>query len=280
MKFTIGLLCVLGGSLSLGFSGFPLERPQCVLFYYHHEPLPLEALKAYDWIVLDADYPHLDVLSGARYAKACPKLLAYVSVGEIEPYRTYFASLRPYILGANPTWGSYVADLLNPRYLRFILDQVVPRIAQRGFDGFVLDTLDSYELCVDKEKWANVEDAEVSFIEELRRRYPEKLIVVNRAFAIFSRIRPLIDGFLCEGLYHSLDARRRYVPVGEEERQDLLARLREIQGTGIPVIVIDYVPPRSKKLAKATVSKIARHGFIPYVADRDLATIGFSPCKK
>lgn len=281
MRFTIGLLCVLVGNLVFSLHvGCARERPRCVLFYYHHESLPAEVLKVYDWVVLDADNPHLATLRQTLPRGRQPRFLAYISVGEIEPYRGYFTALKPYALCKNPTWGSYVADLRCPEYLDFLLSTIIPEIVRRGFDGFLLDTLDSYELCVPEEEWQAFEKAEISFIQELRVRYPEKLIVINRGFAIVSEVAPYIDGFLCEGLYRGLDARKRYVAIPEEERRALLVRLQNVQRWGIPVIVIDYVPPRSKKLAKEVVQKIAAHDFIPYVADKELSTVGFSLCRE
>lgn len=281
MKFIIGLLCVLGSSLMfLPHAGQTREHPRCVLFYYHHEPLPAAELKVYDWVVLDADNPHFATLRRSFPLEKRPKFLAYVSIGEIEPYRKYFVALKPYALCKNPTWGSYVADLRCSQYLDFLFNTIIPEIVRQGFDGFLLDTLDSYELCVPEEEWQTFEEAEVSLIRKLRSQYPEKLIVINRGFAIISKVAPYIDGFLCEGLYHGLDERRRYVAIPEDERQFLLVRLQDIQRQGIPVIIIDYVPPRSKKLARELVQKIASHGFIPYIADRELSTIGFSLCRK
>jgi hypothetical protein len=40
--------------------------------------------------------------------------------------------------------------------------------------------------------------------------------------------------------------------------------------------VIDYVDPKNKKLQKEVAKKIYENGFIPYVADKDLKTLGTS----
>jgi len=54
MMFIIGLLLFVSSLLA--------QELKCVLLYYHHKPLPDDVLYAYDWVVLDADNPYMEVL--------------------------------------------------------------------------------------------------------------------------------------------------------------------------------------------------------------------------
>jgi len=117
--------------------------------------------------------------------------------------------LKKYSIGTNPMWKSLVADVRNKEYRQFLLEVVAKRIMDRGFDGFFLDTLDSYQLSAKKEEWKDFQDALVDFVKELRKRHPDKLIVLNRGFEFIDRVKDDINGLLVEGLFSRLDAKKR-----------------------------------------------------------------------
>jgi hypothetical protein len=70
------------------FSGYPFmeakEKVSCVLVYYNQKTIPPEILRTHDWIIVDPDNPYLKPGSGRA------KLIAYISVGGIGKYRSYF----------------------------------------------------------------------------------------------------------------------------------------------------------------------------------------------
>ncbi|WP_121009231.1 endo alpha-1,4 polygalactosaminidase [Hydrogenivirga caldilitoris] len=212
------------------------------------------------------------------YLRRNSKLIGYISVGEIEKFRNYYEDIKKYAIGKNPVWDSYIADLRKEGYVNYILDVVAKRIADSGFDGFFLDTLDSYKLAVKPEEYVEFERAEVELIKNLRARYPDKLIILNRGEEILERVHNLINGVVAESLFRGLGKEREYGEVTEEERGYLLKYLSRAKSYGLPVVVIDYADPKDRKLAKELVSKIKALGFIPYVADRELSRIGHSEC--
>jgi len=271
MKFIIGLLLFVSSLLA--------KQVECVLLYYHHKPLPEDILYTYDWIVLDGDNPFYTVLKNkAFYQKRRAKVLGYVSVGEIEKYRDYFQQLKRFAIGNNPTWSSFVADVREKEYRDFLLNVVAERIAERGFDGFLLDTLDSYQLVSKPEEWKDFQDALVGFHQRAEKKYPDKLIVLNRGFEFLERVKDQVDGVMAESLFYGLDRNKRYRKVTEKERKWLIERLNKAKSYGLTVIVVDYADPRDKKRAREVVQKIADLGFVPYVADKELSRVGYSKC--
>ncbi|RMH04217.1 MAG: polysaccharide deacetylase, partial [Aquificota bacterium] len=212
------------------------------------------------------------------YQRRKAKILGYMSVGEIEKYRSYYQELKGFAVGENKMWDSLVADLRKKEYRDFLLNRVAKNIAERGFDGFFLDTLDSYMLVAKKEEYEEYQKALVDFIKALRERYPDKLIVLNRGFEVLDQVKHLVNGIMAESLFWGLDSNRNYRKVSEEDRKWLLDQLNRAKQYGLPVIVVDYVSPKNKKLAMEVLNKISSLGFIPYVADKELSRIGFSPC--
>ncbi|WP_448587961.1 bifunctional glycoside hydrolase 114/ polysaccharide deacetylase family protein [Thermocrinis sp.] len=272
MMFIIGLL--------LFVSSLMARQVECVLLYYHHKPLPDDLLYAYDWVVLDADNPFYEVLKDkAFYQKRRAKVIGYMSVGEIEKYRDYYKELKRFAIGKNTMWDSLVADLRQKEYRDFLLNVVAHRIVQRGFDGFMLDTLDSYQLASKPEEWKDFQLALVDFIKELKRRYPDKIIVLNRGFEFLERVKDDVNGVMAESLFYGIDEKKRYVPMPEEGRKWLLDQLSRAKSYGLTVIVVDYIDPKDKRKAKEVMKNIADLGFVPYVADKELSRVGHSKCE-
>ena len=270
----IGLIGCCIGILLLSQVCF--GNPHSCLLYYGNTPLPDDILYAFDWIILDPDSPCIKVINEKFYLKHKPKLFGYLSVGEIEKYRSYFHKIKKFSMGRNPVWDSLIADIRNSQYTNFLLDYVAKNIIDKGFDGFFLDTLDSYQIAAKKSQWPDFQKALVNFVKKLKQRYPTKLIIINRGFEIFDKVYPYIDGVLIEGLFQGLDNHKNYVAVSPKERKWLLSRLNKIKQKGIPIIVVDYVPPQKKSLAQKVAQKIVSLGFIPYIADKELSTIGLT----
>lgn len=274
MRFFTGLLLILINAVTFG-----LAKPECVLFFYKNTPLPDDILYAYDWIVLDQDNEYINLINEKFYMKKRAKMIGYLSVGEIEPYREYFNGLKNYVIGKNPRWNSFIADIRNKNYREFLLNNVAKRIIDKGFEGFFLDTLDSYKLASDKKEWKEFQKAEIEFIKALRKKYPDKLIIVNRAFEIIDKIYRYIDAVVVESLFFTVGNRGNYVETDNDYRNAIFTILEKIKKYQIPIIVIDYVDPSEKELAETIVEEISKKGFIPYVSDKYLQRVGFSKCK-
>lgn len=254
---------------------FAQQRNLSVAFLLYGDPIPQSAFHMYDWLVVDPDSEHSKkVLDRSRRNK----LIAYISVGEAEPYREYFNEVKSkWLLGYNHVWQSYVVDLRKKEYFDFLFRRVIPRMER--FDGFFLDTLDSYELFLKDERSKRVIKRNLTdFIRELRRRYPHKLILLNRGFDVMEEVRGVADVMVAENLFYGItyDEKKNYKKMTKEETQWLLERLRRAQSLGYTVIVIDYVDPRNRPLQLDVARLIYSYGFIPYVSDRYLRTLGVS----
>ncbi len=280
MTYIIRLLCSVSLVL-LVFTGVTRAESPCVGVYYGHD-LPEEALYLYDWLIVDPDSFSMEALKERFYIKnRRARLIAYVSVGELEPQREYFKDAsKEWFIGENRAWGTTVVDLRKPAYRRFLLERVVKPAMEQGFDGVFLDTLDSYRLALKEDEWAEYEKAELELIQEIRRRYPSRLIVINRGFELLDSVHHIVDAILVEGLFYGIDTEKMtYREVPEEERGWLVERLEKAKRYGLPVIVLDYIEPSRRELAREAAKRIARLGFIPYISDYELSTIGVGNCE-
>lgn len=258
------------------------DAPASVAFYYGPNP-PLADLQAFDVAVVEPEFVSNPAARTRAAADGAHQLFAYVSLGEVQPSRPYYKQLPPGLLrGDNAAWGSRVIDQAAPGWRDFFLDQIVAPLWAQGWRGFFLDTLDSYQLFAktDAER-ARQTAAMVETLREFKRRYPEAKLFLNRGFELLPEIAPLTYAVAAESLYRGYDAgRRSYGPVPDNDRAWLLGQMESVRDKyHLPVISIDYVDPQqagARQLARDTAKKISAHGFVPWVADGTLMSVGVS----
>lgn len=250
----------------------PGQLSPAVAFFYGERP-PLDELRAFDWVVLDPDH-----VPAPRALPAPTHWHAYVSVGELDPRRPYAMRVPPaWLREANTAWGTRRIDHAAPGWVEFFVREVVGPLWARGWRAFFLDTLDAHRAFArDAAALRAQEDALVRMVERLHAEFPGIALIANRGFQWLPRVRGRIAAVAAESLYRGWDAgERRYVEVPAADRDWLAARLRETASAlGVPAIAIDYVPPGERALARATAARIRADGFVPWVADGALGTLG------
>ncbi|MGQ9850200.1 MAG: bifunctional glycoside hydrolase 114/ polysaccharide deacetylase family protein [Aggregatilineaceae bacterium] len=244
-----------------------------VAFYYGTNP-PWDELRAFDWVVLEPEH----VESNDLQKLAGSEVYAYVSVGEVDPSRAWLKKLpAEWMLGTNKGWNSFVIDQSQPGWPDFFVDNVIAPLWARGFRGFFLDTLDSYQLYArDDQTRAKQQNGLVRLIHTLKARYPDAKLFFNRGFEVLPQVHSLATAVAAESLFASWDsATQQYQPVSEENRVWLLNQLNQVRRDyGLPVVVIDYLPPGQRQKARAVAEKIRALGFIPWVTNSNLTMLG------
>ncbi len=126
----------------------------------------------YDKVVVEAD--EVDNIYARRYPD---RMVAYISIGEIEPWRgkRYRDS---WVISKNLVWKSLVADISSRGYQNFLLKRA-DELYREGYRNFFLDTVDVYNRISDKRVRKLVQDGAVEFIERLRKEYPDAKIIIK-----------------------------------------------------------------------------------------------------
>lgn len=242
--------------------------------WYYGSDAPLDELKAFDIAVVEPGHGY----DPKTYHSPGSELFAYVAVGEVQQSRDYAKEMdKAWIVGDNPAWGAQVVDLANPAWQRFFVERIVTPLWQRGYRGFFLDTLDSYQLAANTESARHrQEDGLVAAITLLKQRFPEAKLIFNRGFEVLPRVHQLAYAVAAESLFGGWDAvGRRYVEVPPADRDWLKNQLDRAKAQyGLPVYVIDYAPPAARDRARVIARQIAALGFTPYVTDGGLASLG------
>jgi len=242
-----------------------------VALYYGAKAMPPE-FRSFDLVVVEPD--HVD----AQAPNALPdtQVFAYVSVAEVQSSRHYYKDLpSTWKLARNGDWDSDVIDQTPPDWPDFFARRVVGPLWERGYRGFFLDTLDSYRLAKAFDEQAQ-QAGLVRVIETLHQQFPGIQLILNRGFEIVPQVHDKVYMVAAESLYQAWNAgAQRYQQVSQPDRTWLLGQLRTVRSQyRLPVLVIDYVPPHDRDLMRATAARIAADGFIPWVADSALHTVG------
>lgn len=243
-------------------------------FYYGAKP-PVDVLSQFDRLVVEAD--NITPSELKRLKADGTRLYAYLSVGEIGPERGYFNSINPaWVLGTNPSWNSKVLDLTKPTVRKFLLQQVATLQAE-GYQGLFLDTMDSFTLYTKNDAQRAAQSKGLtSLIREMASRYPKLRLITNRGFEVLDAVSEHIEAVAAESLYAGWDnLNQTYIDVPASDRQWLRQKLEHAKTElGLDVIIIDYLPPSQRTVARTIAAKIAEDGYIPWVANPSLDYIG------
>lgn len=280
MSCKVGALwssCLLMHGCAMAPSLPSLPPPSTAFFY--GSPVPVLALSKFQRIVVEAE--NIKNPDGLRIAGA--DVFAYLSVGEAEGWRASSRALPKHLfLGANMAWQSRIADLTQPGWRDYLIEERMARLWEDGYRGFFLDTLDSYQIVAKSQEAQQAQSkALVEIIRAMHQRFPGVKLLLNRGFAVLPEAGPLAVGLVAESLFQSWNPTTQvYESVSEKDRNWLLARLNHAHlRYGLPITVIDYVPQDKPDLARETAQQITALGFSSWVATPGLDIIAIGAKK-
>jgi polysaccharide biosynthesis protein PelA len=248
---------------------------------FYGEQVPVDQLAQFDTVVVEADSgfdPPAATAGNDGEEPHCTNWYAYVSVGEVTKDRDYFASMpKKWLVGRNSEWASAVIDQGAPGWPQFFVEHIIAPLWARGYRGFFLDTLDSWQLIAKTDAArARQQAGLVDTIRALKARYPDAQLILNRGFEVLPEIHGDVAAVAFESLYGNWDqGNQRYGAVPADDREWLLAQARTIRERyRLPVISIDYCAPDDDACRREIAAKICAAGIEPYVTDGALRTVG------
>ena len=192
-------------------------------------------------------------------------VLAYLSVGTIEPGRPWYRRAKRFRLRDRfEEFGEWYAATSKPGYRRLIARRAAPRMLRRGFDGLFLDNTDMIEA---HPRQARGMHRLARTLGRLVHRRDGLLFTQNGASTIGPSLRAY-DGWNREDVTRTYDfGRGRYVPVPRRERRAARRELRRMAAKGLLVTASDYVPRGARRATRAAVRSACRAGALPFVTD-------------
>ena len=255
-----------------------------------------------DWIVLDAtfagDTPWEQTdLDTIRSGKAGRKVVAYLSIGEAEDYRSYWQSdwasngkrtaAAPVWLGIeNPDWkGNYQIKYWSADWQKLMLAAVDDAMA-RGFDGVYLDIVDgfqTYEQGADgylddrinpdtKQSYRrDMVDWVKAIAARARAKNPTALVIPQNGSQLVAD-NDFVDVISAQGIEDLFTNGKKLQPASHTD--EILGHLKTLASAKKPVLLIEY--PKTHQ-GEALSKKLAEeNGLVWLVTDRPLKTLGES----
>ncbi|MBC8166706.1 MAG: endo alpha-1,4 polygalactosaminidase [Bryobacteraceae bacterium] len=264
-KFVCALAILIGFRTTIG-----AEVRRWAVCYSERERV--QNFAPYDLLVLDSDsHPSLTQLQTGN-----KQLLAYISIGEVEYQREYFARTEPYRLEPNPYWaGSFLLDIRDARWTEEIIRRIAPRALAAGFNGFFLDTVDSsldLELR-DGKRYFGMTRAAVDLIRRLRIEFPGAVIALNRGYAIVPEVGRNVDYVLAESMHSTWDFDlKSYTRVDSDITKEQTLDLQKAMAANpaLRILTLDYADPTDKNKLRQIYKFHRQNGFIPYVSTIEL----------
>jgi uncharacterized protein (TIGR01370 family) len=204
-----------------------------------------EQVAEYELVIVEPDFYTKEEMTSLRQSGT--KILAYVTLGEIDPNRWYFPILEETgFLGTNKNWNSKYLNLEDPQVRQIILDRIIPEIVSKGPDGLFLDTIDAVSPVTER---GYLKPFMVELIKEIRNKYPEMLIIQNAGLFLIEDTKDYVDAFLTEALASSYSfSSREYLIRSDEDLNDRLEYLNHfVELSGKPFFIIDFAETESHR---------------------------------
>lgn len=212
-------------------------------------------------------------------------VLAYVSIGEAESYRSYWQKgwkrdKPAWLLGENPEWEeNYAVCFWEPEWQQLFCgtsSAYIDRIIAQGFDGIYLDKCDVVDDLRQHFKAAaksrkNLDGDMVAFVQRIstytKSKRPGFHIVMQNAEQLLehAELRRAIDAVAKEELLFGLDRPEKANTRDEvTESRDLLDLMKR---DGKPVFVVEYLDNQAK--ISDAAERIKSLGYVLYIAPKD-----------
>ena len=239
---------------------------------YYGDDLSYPMVGIHDYIIVEPDNIQTSAPGFQTYKK---QIYAYVSINE--KIKTNKQIKKAWILGDNPSWGSYVMNIAHPAYQAYLI-QEMKKLYHDGYRNFFFDTMDSYQLAhVSKKDKERLRQSLIHFIHRVSKTFPKSKLIINRGFEIIDDVHDEIEALLFESYYKKIKTdTMQYVDVPKEDRIWLDSQLKRVQAYHIPIIALDYLPLHRKKEIKADIQALKAKGFIPYISEKSLNYLGYS----
>jgi uncharacterized protein (TIGR01370 family) len=230
-----------------------------------------ERLGGFELVVVDGELARADEVAALRDRGAI--VLAYLSVGTIERWRSWYPQLKRYRLGAWEQWeDEFFADVSRAKLRAEFTGAIAPPILAKGFDGLFLDNVDMIEARRHRAQRPGMR----KLVGELAQlvHADGRLLFAQNGFHGLERLGVFeaLDGWNREDVTWTYDFdRRRYRHNGAAATRAALRELRAVGERGLTVTATDYTRGGDPRARDEAVANACAAGALPYVGDIGLS---------
>lgn len=250
----------------LGIHTFAGTTQKADVFFCYGKLDPL-SVKGYSYVVLESkNYSIPDI---KKFKKLNGKVLAYISLGEVNSQSKYYNKLKNNVLGKNEIWDSYYLNLQDAP-TKETLFSIVEEILSDGYDGLFLDNIDNF--CTSGPQHNQKQDV-IDFISELDSKYPEHFILQNAGLEIIGQTHRNINGVVFESVATNYTFNDNVYRLREQsEYSAYLKKIKLVKRKyQLPIILIEYAD--NAQLHDEIINRISGTGFMFFIGMIDLQGI-------
>ncbi len=223
-------------------------------------------------------------------------LIAYMSIGEAESYRYYWAkngwskkANRPsWLMKENPEWlGNYTIKFWSQGWKDIIYDKpgsYLDKLIDAGFDGAYLDKIDITDVLEDyTPKGENARDLMIKFIQGISKKANAR--TGDRFALVASNAEPMLDIDEYRNVMHAIGKEDLFFnsqfdgkklvdgfPNDPEAVNEQIRLCKKLVDDKKLVLAVEYLDSKPE-LIPPTAKKHLALGHIPYFGPRDLARL-------
>lgn len=277
-----GLFLAAALAVLAGTAGAASAAEERWVVVYTEKPSVAE-FRDYGLVVLDSVH-HPPIAPLIEQKKT---VIGYISLGEVENYRDYYKAVEAegILYEKNPNWpDSRYIDVRDARWTRRVVEDLVPRLLRKGFQGIFIDTLDNPAELErrDPAKFKGMTEAAARLVTAIRRHYPRMYIMLNRSYEILPAVEGQIDAVLGESVFTEIDFEKKGYRLADAKTYQLQVKwLKEAKARrpGLKVYTLDYWPPTDAAGVARIYAEQRKNGFIPYVSVKDLDRVLKEPAR-
>lgn len=230
-------------------------------------------LAPYDLVVVDGELTPPGRVTQLRAAGAV--VLGYLSVGTIEPFRSWYPQLKRFRLPDRfEEFDEYYARVSAGGYRRAIAGRIAPKLLRKGFDGLFLDNTDMVEGHPKQRKGMRRLVARLS--TQVHRG--GGLLFAQNGERSVGPLLSALDGWNREDMTWTYSFKsRRYVHQKPGDVAAAQAALRRIGASGLLVTATDYTAAGDQAADDEAIANACAAGAIPFVSDIGLRRIPATP---
>lgn len=231
----------------------------------------IERLGAYDLVVVDGGSTTPEQVA-ALHANGT-KVLGYLSVGTVEPYRPWFddAKEQGWLLDRWPDWDEWYVDTGAAGFRALIVDEARRELGA-GFDGLFLDNTDMVSSHPDQRSGMT------DLVGRLDTLVGDRLLFAQNGDTTVDDIASHLDGWNREDVSSTFDFDTdAYAAVSPEDHASASETLQRLADQGLFVTATDYTAGASDPMTTDAVDAACSIGAVPFVSDIDLTQVPAEP---
>lgn len=242
-KITIAMIIMILVSLMVGFT--PKHENFGVFLNLDRDKKAV--LEGYKTIVIEPEnFTKEDIL---EFHKSGKMVYAYLNIGALEKFRTYYTAYEKYSLGVYENWPDEKwMDVSKKKWQMFIVNSLGKKYAKLGVDGFFIDNTDVYYEYPKNKIYRGL----VRILANLKKKYGVEILINGGDEFVKKALKRgeagILDGINQECVFTKIDFQnRKYLRQENETIEYFQKYLSKIKKSGKKVYLIEYAPDKNTR---------------------------------